>query len=175
MSKDHLFYLRKFDMAGIALMILGAATPPFYYGFMCASQSVYQKVHLGITWISCLIALCVAMHPTQRDLKNTQVLALSFVTAGLSTLPGAIHLGFFMEARFVRDFPVWIFLLAGGFGIGGAVLYAIKWPERRFPGRFDCFGNSHNIFHFCVVIGQILTWWGSIRVFHERQLYACPA
>ena len=79
-----------------------------------------------------------------------------------------------MEERYVRDFPLWIFLVAGGFGVIGATLYALKWPEKQYPGRFDCFGNSHNIFHFCVVIGQILTWWGSVRVFHERQLYTCP-
>jgi adiponectin receptor len=79
-----------------------------------------------------------------------------------------------MESEFVRDFPVWIFVLAGCFGAGGAVLYALKWPEKSFPGRFDFFGNSHNIFHFCVLVGQFLTWWGSIRVFHERQLYSCP-
>jgi predicted membrane channel-forming protein YqfA (hemolysin III family) len=40
-SSDKLFCLRKFDMAGIALMISGAATPPFYYGFMCEEKAVY--------------------------------------------------------------------------------------------------------------------------------------
>jgi predicted membrane channel-forming protein YqfA (hemolysin III family) len=34
-SEDQLYYLRKFDLAGIAINISGGATPPFYYAFMC--------------------------------------------------------------------------------------------------------------------------------------------
>lgn len=40
-SEHKLYYLRKFDLAGIALMISGSATPPFYYTFMCKDQLFY--------------------------------------------------------------------------------------------------------------------------------------
>jgi len=29
------FYLQKLDFAGIAIMIAGSCTPPYYYGFLC--------------------------------------------------------------------------------------------------------------------------------------------
>jgi len=114
------------------------------------------------------------MNPKLRESNNNWFFALSFILAGCSALPGMIHLSYFMEEKYVRAYPAWIFLLGGGFYVFGACIFALKWPERRFPFVFDNFGNSHNIFHICVVMGAVMTWWGSVRVFHERQLYTCP-
>jgi hypothetical protein len=30
----------------------------------------------------------------------------------------------------------------------GVFIYAVHWPERWFPGRFDFVGHSHNLLHF---------------------------
>ena len=107
-------------------------------------------------------------------MKNNWILALSFILAGYSSAPGVIHLTFIMENNYVRHFPLFVFFIAGAFYAVGAVLYAKRWPEKNYPGKFDCFGNSHNIFHLCCLVGAVLAFWGSIRVFHERQLYSCP-
>lgn len=37
--------------------------------------------------------------------------------------------------------------------LSGASLYAGRFPERTFPGTFDLFGHSHQIFHILVVAG----------------------
>lgn len=102
------------------------------------------------------------------------MLALSFIGAGYSALPGLLHLEYFVEEKYVKDFPSSYYLVAGFFYSSGAILYALKWPEKQFPGKFDNFGNSHNIFHVCCVIGAVMAWLASVRMFHERQLYACP-
>jgi adiponectin receptor len=121
-----------------------------------------------------LAALIVTIHPSTRNSKNAWIFALSFIIAGYSTSPGLIHLSFYMDDKYVRSFPAWIFFTGGAIYAGGACIFALRWPERSFPFRFDNFGNSHNIFHICCVIGAVMTWWGSIRIFHERQLYSCP-
>lgn len=92
----------------------------------------------------------------------------------MSGLPGLLHPYLFKSDNFVRNFPGQYFFVGGVVYIFGAVLYSKKWPERQFPGIFDNFGNSHNIFHVCVIIGAAIHWCGSIRIFHERQLYSCP-
>lgn len=99
---------------------------------------------------------------------------MSFIGAGLSVVPGVVHLTMFMEEKYMRQFPILVFLAGGAAYMVGAFLFAIRWPERKFPHVFDYFGNSHNIFHVCCVVGAVLCWWGSVRVFHERQLYSCP-
>lgn len=51
----------------------------------------------------------------------------------------------------------------------GAWFYMSKYPERRWPGRFDLFGHSHQIWHiFCV--GGALSWirWGFSELEHAK-------
>jgi adiponectin receptor len=64
--------------------------------------------------------------------------------------------------------PLHLFVLGGFFYISGAFIYVKKWPESSYKIRFDMLGNSHNIFHLNCIIGALLVWWGSIKVFHER-------
>ena len=40
--------------------------------------------------------------------------------------------------------------------IGGAVVYALRVPERFFPGKFDIWGHSHQIFHVFVVMAAVM-------------------
>jgi adiponectin receptor len=71
-------------------------------------------------------------------------------------------------------FDTWPWATGGAFYIIGAVVYAFRWPECFSNGKYDYFGNSHNIFHIFVVMAALMHWYGSVRVFHERQMYACP-
>ena len=65
--------------------------------------------------------------------------------------------------------------LGGGILYGiGAVLYALRFPERYFKRTFDIFGSSHQLFHFFILAAAFLHIWASFRVFHERHLYPCP-
>jgi adiponectin receptor len=45
----------------------------------------------------------------------------------------------------------------------GGVCYALHWPQRQFPGRFDLCGFSHNIMHialfFCYNTAYPYLWW----------------
>jgi adiponectin receptor len=75
----------------------------------------------------------------------------------------------------LHRFDLWPWATGGAFYVIGAVLYALNWPECwSKKGRFDYIGNSHNIFHVCIVIAALVHWFGSVRCFHERQLFVCP-
>jgi len=45
----------------------------------------------------------------------------------------------------------------------GALLYASQVPESFLPGKFDLFFNSHQIFHFCVLLSAILHYIGLVQ------------
>ena len=72
-----------------------------------------------------------------------------------------IHRSVFMPGF---DFAIlWNIVLMGAVFIGGALIYAHRFPERLFPRLktrkrrwIDHIGHSHNIFHVCVVIGGYL-------------------
>ncbi|KAI8887450.1 hypothetical protein K501DRAFT_268771 [Backusella circina FSU 941] len=53
-------------------------------------------------------------------------------------------------------------LMAGSYIIG-ALIYGCRIPERILPGRFNYFGASHQIFHFCVVIALFSHYLGVLN------------
>ena len=44
----------------------------------------------------------------------------------------------------------------------GILFYISRYPEKRFPGKCDLFGSSHQIFHIFVLLGGFLTLIGSV-------------
>lgn len=76
----------------------------------------------------------------------------------------------------------WV-ILQGALYIFGAFLYAVRlllfrhsvypptntlqarWPERRWPGAFDIWGSSHQIFHVFVVLAAASHLYGMIKAF----------
>lgn len=93
--------------------------------------------------------------------------------AGLSTAFGLAHAST-VDESLLKSCPIGLYITGGASYILGAILYAKKWPESQYKNKFDIFGNSHNIFHVACLIGALLHWIGSIKMFHERQLYHCP-
>lgn len=82
---------------------------------------------------------------------------------------------FITDKELLNHFDMWPWLGGGVFYVVGALIYANNWPECwSKTGKYDLIGNSHNIFHVCIVVAAMLHWYGSVRVFHERQMYACP-
>lgn len=49
-------------------------------------------------------------------------------------------------------------ILATYAAYGTVALNVLSIPERWFPGTFDIWGYSHQIFHFFVVVGIVLLW-----------------
>jgi adiponectin receptor len=42
-------------------------------------------------------------------------------------------------------------------------VYASKFPERWWPGRFDFIGSSHNLWH----LGVLFAMWGGFSAMQE--------
>ena len=169
-----MYYLRKFDMAGICVMICVSATPPVYYGFMCENSQFYGILFLAQIWLACLAALYVTMRPAQKNFGNNWIIAVAYLVAGYSTAPALIYLAYYIEEDQAPQTNIWPWLGGGILYAIGAILYAIKFPERYIRGVFDIYGSSHQLFHLFVLAAAFLQYWASIRSFHERQLFTCP-
>ena len=152
-------------------MIAGSFTPICYLGFLCDELIVYRWVYLGSLWLICLAASLSTFFP---DRTTSTFRAIVFVAAGLSILPGCIHLKFWVDPAFLQEFNIKLVLLGGGVYIGGAMIYAFSVPERCYKQTFDIFGASHQIFHFCVLIGALLHIKASMLLYLNRVEYPCP-
>lgn len=73
-----------------------------------------------------------------------------------------------MDEKYLYTIDYNAFLRGGAIYAGGAVVYALKLPERYFKGMFDIVGNSHNIFHVCCLIGATMHWRANLQMFYER-------
>ena len=49
--------------------------------------------------------------------------------------------------------------------VSGILLYAFRFPECLHPGRYDYIGQSHNLWHILVVMGQYFTLIGVMNAF----------
>lgn len=119
-----------------------------------------------LVWILALLLVNTAgiIGPSHKiwmtvDFKNGRV-AVYACSALLSLLPFICY--FILPST--RPVPQDILLRFGmtllqlGFG---ALLFALKMPERFMPGFFDIWANSHAIFHF-LAMGAMITMWQTV-------------
>ncbi|KAF1978666.1 HlyIII-domain-containing protein [Bimuria novae-zelandiae CBS 107.79] len=154
----------KLDYLGIVGLIWGSFVPVLYYGFR--TQPDLMKAYLGmITTLSLTTAITSTHHsfrtPTLRPLRATM-----FVLTGLSALVPVIHAARLYGLATLRStIALDYVLLQGALYILGAAIYAFRVPERLWPGRFDIWGSSHQIFHVLVVAAAGVHLGGLVRAF----------
>ncbi len=62
---------------------------------------------------------------------------------------------------------LWV-LASGSLYVLGALTYASRIPERFLPGKFDFWGQSHQLFHLCVVVAAVLHYKSVIVALNWR-------
>ncbi|KAJ1880231.1 hypothetical protein LPJ57_002374 [Coemansia sp. RSA 486] len=104
--------------------------------------------------------------------------AATFVALGLSGIVPAIHASWLFGWEYTLNaVQVPYMLMMGGTYIVGAVIYSARFPERLWPGKFDYWLHSHQIFHIFVVIAAIFHYIGvsrALRWTHTAGLELCP-
>ena len=99
---------------------------------MCEENWFWGQVYLCQVWGFCLVATVVTL-----TTDNKYVNAAAFIIAGYSTLFSMIHLAYYTSEASVRTFYIWPWLFGGILYAVGAIIYALKVPERLVPRTFD--------------------------------------
>ena len=66
------------------------------------------------------------------------------------------------------QYSVWPWIIGSAFYVSGAVTFAHRFPEKWNPGKYDCCGSSHNIFHVLVLMGVAAHFYGSVEIYEHR-------
>jgi adiponectin receptor len=149
----------KLDYCGITLLTLGSFVPYIYYAFYC--HFTHKLFYIGLITILSVLCLVVSTvdifaTPGYRSLR-----AGIFVALGLSgTVPCTHYILLEGLHRAFYDAAMGWFILMGFLYIAGAVIYALRVPERLFPGKFDIWFQSHQIFHVFVVAAALVHFHG---------------
>ncbi|XP_055353397.1 adiponectin receptor protein-like [Paramacrobiotus metropolitanus] len=164
----------KLDYCGIAILILGSFIPWLHFGFYC--RTLLKTVYLTVVSVLAVAAVIVALWDKFSEPAFRPIRAAVFLSLGLSGMIPAIHsilsLGWI---RSMQEASIhWLFFM-GFLYVFGALMYAFRLPERFFPGRFDIWFQSHQIFHVFVVIAAFVHYHGiSLMASHRFSRGACP-
>lgn len=157
----------KLDYCGIALLIVGSFVPWLYYSFYCRQSP--QIVYLVLIIVLGICSVVVSMWDKFGEPKYRPVRAGVFVALGLSGVFPAAHYilteGFYHAWNFAA--LGWLILMAFLY-IAGAAIYAARIPECIWPGKFDIWFQSHQIFHVFVVAAAFIHYHGMSEVANNR-------
>ena len=168
MNEKYFNILNRFDYGGISLLISGSCYPPYYYFFYYSTLFKYLYLIL-IT----VFGVGTFLYSLTDDFNKPQrrcVRGTLFLIFGLCTGIPILHMAFF--GNYIDGYGDDIILLnwyLGGISyIIGALFYILRFPERKFPGTFDYFGASHQIFHVLVFFGALFHFMGSLEAYNYR-------
>jgi len=165
--------LNRIDYAGISILISGSCYPPYFYFFYCSTFFSIFYISF-ITLFSVVVFICSLKpdfnSPAKRKLRGTLFLCL-----GVSTAVPFLHILFFGQYTpgIIINPTLRNWLIGGASYIFGVCIYMWRFPEKYWPGKFDFWGNSHNIFHVNVIIGVIFHYMGSIDSYNDRLAQVC--
>lgn len=140
----------KLDYCGISLLIMGSFVPWVYYGFYCHFNK--KLIYLSSVSVLGLMSIMVSLWDKFSEPAWRTFRAVIFAVFGLSGIAPAVHYGImegWANKRSLKNLG--FLLLMGILYIIGAILYALRVPERFYPGKFDIWLHSHQIFHVFVL------------------------
>ncbi|CAF1353811.1 unnamed protein product [Adineta steineri] len=154
----------KLDYMGINILIFGSMVPVVHYFFYCQFRlkAIYISVLLLLSLGSMIgTSSAACSKPRFRPFKAILFIALGLYGAAPATHACILH---GLPRMFEMGF-LYLCIMAVAY-IGGGIAYAVRVPERFFPGRFDIVGQSHQILHVAVVAAIYLHFYGICCQFH---------
>ncbi|VDL19097.1 unnamed protein product [Hymenolepis diminuta] len=158
----------KLDYIGIAILVVGSFVPWIHYSFYCHMPSKIIYIS-GITILG-IISIIISSQDRFCKPKYRGVRAGVFISLGLSAVVPFMHYilleGFWntVSTPAVR----WLVLMAVLY-ITGALIYACRFPECLYPGKFDIWFQSHQIFHVFVVMAALVHLNSILEIAEYRQ------
>lgn len=157
----------KLDYCGIAILTMGSFVPWLYYSFYCRlGPKVGYLVLIFILGTSCIV---VSLWDKFSEPEFRGIRAGMFIALGLSGVIPALHFvitdGFYHAVNYAS--LGWLSLMAVLY-IVGALIYAFRVPERIFPGKFDIWFQSHQIFHIFVLAAAFVHYHGITQIASYR-------
>jgi adiponectin receptor len=152
------------DYTGISMLVAASIMTTEYTAFYCEPFS--RWFWISITGVLGLAGVGLAWHPTfnRADMAWARV-GFYVLLAATGAFPviqlvstRGLAWAIYFYAPITKSLVVYLL---------GAVLYAMKIPEKWWPGMFDYVGGSHNIWHVAV-LGGILFHYCAMQEFFAQ-------
>ncbi|XP_004231936.1 heptahelical transmembrane protein 4-like [Solanum lycopersicum] len=165
------YIMLRLDYAGIAALISTSFYPPVYYSFMC--YPFFCNLYLGFITLLGIGTILGSLLPVFQTPEYRVIRASLFFGMGLSGAVPILHkLVLFWHQPEALHTTGYELLMGIFYGIG-ALVYAMRVPERWMPGKFDIAGHSHQLFHVLVVAGAYTHYRAGLVYLRWRDLQGC--
>ena len=168
---DRLFW--QLDYAGIAVMIVASFFPPVYYAFLGDART--QLLYLSLITALGLLVVGLMLSPARSSPRLRHLRAGLFVCMALSGAVPALHALALHWGHRECHLALALELVMGLVYAAGAGFYVSRVPERWRPGKFDCVGHSHQIFHVLVLVGALTHYAATAILINWREAMAAVA
>jgi len=165
----------RLDYCGICILISGSFFPCIYYGFYCDFYPKILYTILVIILSSITVVFSLNEKFNQPHFKPLRALVFfSFAISGVLPFLHWLTVQDWFSVSNLRFSLICLMSMAVLY-ILGAVLYAMRIPERWKPGAFDIHLHSHQLFHLCVVAGAIMHLQGIYGMATHRLENMCES
>lgn len=169
--------LHRLDMAGISILNFGSSFALFYYNLYCHPSLLF--IYSSILFIACLTVFFVSLTDKIHELQYVKHKSLMFAFLGLSNAIPFTHLAWLAyQASSENDsMPFNIsflgIVLMAILYLSGLYIYAIKFPEKYYPKKFDIWLNSHVIWHLFVFSAAVVHFFNVVYSYELRKTIHC--
>lgn len=165
------YIMLRLDYAGIAALIATSFYPPVYYSFAC--EPLFSLLYLSLITMLGIATIAFSLLPVFQKPEYRTFRATLFFGMGLSGVAPILHkmalFGNQPEAIQTTGYEILMGILYGL----GALIYAMRIPERWRPGKFDIAGHSHQLFHVLVVAGAYTHYRAGLIYLQWRDSNRC--
>ena len=166
--------LLRIDLGGILVGCCGCYAPGFYFGLFCY-PGIARRYVFAVAWLA---AVCLALQlhpqwsqPSWRIPRNA--LYATVMAFGMVPTVHWISLVGMKSAEFAFFVPkiAMLYLLVGV----ASAFYLSGWPESQWPGRFDMFLASHQLWHVLILLAFVYWYDAAVDMMQYRNENPCPA
>ncbi|KAG2171701.1 hypothetical protein INT43_008081 [Umbelopsis isabellina] len=159
------------DYIGISILITASVLMTEYYSYYCRPTA--KVAYMLFTALVGSTGVILPMFPFW-DTKSFRPVRIGvFLLMAFSSAVPVVHITFLNGAANTWEFlkPVWYSV---AMYILGVAIYANRFPEKIYPGRFDFAGlHSHAIWHIFVCLGIYFHYRASIHFYAQRYTFGC--
>jgi adiponectin receptor len=165
-QKHVALYIWRLDYAGIGILIVASFYPVIYYGLLC--QPLFRAFYLISSTFFGVLVIAVSLLDIFQSREWRSFRYYIFASLGFYGFAPIFHVLFFNYDVHQVKVAMALATCQGLVYLGGGGIYASRVPERWFPGRFDLFFNSHQIWHVCVVLAALIHWRACMMLLEWR-------
>eukprot|EP00055_Hartaetosiga_balthica_P005563 m.16513 g.16513 ORF g.16513 m.16513 type:complete len:562 (+) comp4630_c0_seq1:126-1811(+) len=163
----------KLDYFGIVALISGSTLAVLYFTFYCDPPLMY--LYMGFTSVCGVLAAYGTASKGFEGPGKKHIRVFFFVALATTAVFPMLHFHFMYGTEHFLAVVDEVFLLyiSAPLYLIGSFVFAMKLPERFFPGKLDIWFHSHQLWHIFVIAAAYAHYVGVYNMMHYRTENMC--